>query len=127
MVIGGYQTWCITNSTVDVVHHAAAAANEMMMVVANPIFITRNRTCWLNTPYKPLLHEHVQRVIDRLARNRTKPSVDCFDEFIGGGVRVSRDSFGDRYALRGHVYPAIAQTLADVVLMSPTHKRNSIT
>ena len=92
-----------------------------MVVISHSIFVPRDRPCGLDTPHEALLDEHVQGVVYRLTRNGTDPAPNRVDEFVGGGMGMGRNSFGDRHPLSSHMYAAIAQALPDVCLAAITH------
>ncbi len=95
------QTRRLANGAGDIDGLPANATNEVMVVVANPVFVTGRRTGRLNAPNDALLHQQSERVINRLARNRADVGANAFGNHVGGGMWPGRHHPQDRQALGG--------------------------
>ena len=80
----------IPHRAVHIDHLPAITANEMMMIVVNPVFVSRGRPGGLDAPDETLVHQDAEGIVYRLARNHA--NLDSYDlgDFIRCPVWVNR-------------------------------------
>jgi len=100
MIVAGGETRRVADRAVDVEHCAAVSTDQVMVIVANAVFVTRNRSGRLNAP-----------------------GPHCVGDLFGRGVRVRGNGSGDGQTLRSHLQSGVAKLL----LRIPAHFGHSIT
>ncbi len=114
-VVRSVQARCVANSAVDILDAPATATDEVMVIVTNPIFEARRRTCRLNPPNDPLVGEHVECIIDRLPRDHPYLGLDLSSHVICGGVRLSRHGTEDRNPLCGDLETVLTELFGSII------------
>lgn len=117
MIIVGGKARRRAHRAINIEHQTAAATHEVMVVVANSVLVTSERTSRLNAANQSLLDENPQGVVHGLARNRSDVSSHRFDELIGSCVGMSRNRVAYRQTLCGDLKSAGAQLLLECPLL----------
>ena len=71
---------------VDIEHGAAAPANQVMMIVAHSVLVPGRGSGRLNPADEALVGQDAERVVYRLARDRSDDRPDIFDQFVSRSV-----------------------------------------
>jgi hypothetical protein len=94
-------------------NHALArdSADQVVMVVTDAILVARRRPGRLDAQDEAFGHEHSERVVHRLERDRAdlRPGDGC--DLVGRDVRPSRDRAHDGQSLRCHPDTASPQEI----------------
>jgi len=92
VVVACRQAGASTDRAVDVDDPVALSADQVMVVVVDAVLVTRRGSHRLNATQKPAFAQRVQRVVHRLARDRTNVLAHQIDDVVGCCfVRRSRE------------------------------------
>ena len=96
-------------------HRAAGPANDMVMVVADAVLETCRRPGWFDPPQHATVHEHGQRVVDRLPGDRAELCPSQPHHVVRRRVRGRGDRAEHGDALRGHLQAVAAKAVGGVL------------
>jgi hypothetical protein len=103
-------------------NHALArdSADQVVMVVTDAILVARRRPCRLDAPDEAFGHEHSERVVHRLERDRADLRPGDVGDLVCRDVRPSRDRAHDRQSLRRHLDTVSPKEIDRVARHRPT-------
>jgi hypothetical protein len=114
LVVDGGETGGRAGRAVDVDHAAATPANQVVVVVADPILEACRRPGRLDAPNQTFGHEHTERVVHRLQRDRADLGADGLGHGVGRDVRLPPHCTQHRQPLGGYLDPALTKPLSRV-------------
>jgi hypothetical protein len=105
-----FEARSISHSTIDIDDVAAFAADEVVVVVSDAVLVQRRGADRLNAPNETFVDEQAERVIDRLARDRSDVGFGGFGDVFGRAVGLVSDGAKYRKPLRGDVESVALQS-----------------
>jgi hypothetical protein len=94
---------------VDVEYGAAASADQVMMVVAHSLLLPGCGSVRLDPADEVPVNQDVERVVHRLAGDRSDDRPNVIGQLVGRGVGAGRNRPHDDQPLGGHLHPMLAQ------------------
>ena len=115
MIVVGFKTRRVTDSTVNIENEGAIATHQMMVIVTDAILETSGRTRRLNATNESLISKRTERVVDGLARDRSNLVSHRFGELFRRGMGRGADGFKNRQALRGDLQSTTSQLVFEAL------------
>ncbi len=122
-VVGRREAGSLADGAIDVDESIAGAAHEMVMVVADPIFVSRRRPRRLDPPDDVVLGEEGQGVVDRLPGNCPDVLSDDLGDVVRRAVRMGRNGTQHGEPLRRDLEAPVAENFCEI----DGHERQSRT
>lgn len=108
-MISRVETRRVTNGTLHIDDASADPADQVVVIVADAVFEQSRGTSRLNAPDEPFVHQHTERIVNRLQGNRADLVADDFSHAVSCDVRLAGNRFQHRNALRGDVNATFAK------------------
>jgi hypothetical protein len=98
----------------------------MMVIVADTIFETRRRAGRLNATDQTFGDQDVQRVVDRLKRDRANFAPHCLSDCVGRDMGRTRDRTQHRQSLRRYLNAVLSKQVGRVSAHMGTISNNGV-
>ncbi len=99
----------------------------MVMIVAHPILVTRQRPGRLNAPNEALFYKQSERIVNCLTRNDANVGASFLRDHIGSPMRPNRDCPQNRQALGGYGKATFSQKFGGITqALDPFHVLDSV-